>query len=123
MSFTLEHDDGLGQDGLGEADIVLAGVSRTARPPTSIYLAMLGFRVANISLAALVEPPRQLLDLAPGKTVGLIIDPRQLAEIRMCETDGMAYYRNRTTTIREASRRKSNGAGGCLRSCDVPFWM
>jgi hypothetical protein len=82
MSFTLEHDDGLGQDGLGEADIVLAGVSRTGKTPTSVYLAMLGFRVANISLAAQVEPSRQLLELALGKTVGLIIDPRQLAEIR-----------------------------------------
>ena len=82
MSFTLEHDDGLGQDNLEEADVVLAGVSRTGKTPTSIYLAMLGFRVANISLAAQVEPPRQLLGLAPGKTVGLIIDPRRLAEIR-----------------------------------------
>ena len=82
MSFTLDHDDGLGQDSLGEADIVLTGVSRTGKTPTSIYLAMLGFRVANVSLAAQVEPPRHLLELAPGKVVGLIIDPRQLAEIR-----------------------------------------
>lgn len=82
MGFTLDHDDGLGMDSLGEADIVLTGVSRTGKTPTSIYLAMLGFRVANVSLAAKVEPPRQLLELAPGKTVGLIIDPRQLAEIR-----------------------------------------
>jgi len=82
MTYTLEHDDGLGQDSLGEADIVLAGVSRTGKTPTSIYLAMLGFRVANVSLAAQVEPPQQLLKLAPSKAVGLIIDPRQLAEIR-----------------------------------------
>ncbi len=82
MSYTLEHDDGLGLDGLSDADIVLVGVSRTGKTPTSVYLAMLGFRVANVSLAAQVEPPRQLLELAPGKNVGLIIDPRQLAEIR-----------------------------------------
>ena len=94
MSFTLEHDDGLGQDGLGEADIVLVGVSRTGKTPTSIYLAMLGFRVANISLAAQVEPPRQLLDLAPGKTVGLIIDPRATGRNSDAQTDGMAYDTN-----------------------------
>jgi hypothetical protein len=82
MSFTLEHDDGLGLDTLASADIVLAGVSRTGKTPTSIYLAMLGYRVANVSLAMQVEPPRPLLDLPPGKAVGLIIDPRQLAEIR-----------------------------------------
>ena len=64
MSFTLEHDDGLGQDSLGDADIVLVGVSRTGKTPTSIYLAMLGFRVANVSLATQVEPPSQLLNLA-----------------------------------------------------------
>jgi regulator of PEP synthase PpsR (kinase-PPPase family) len=82
MSFTLEHDDGLGLDTLASANIVLAGVSRTGKTPTSIYLAMLGYRVANVSLAMQVEPPRPLLDLPPGKAVGLIIDPRQLAEIR-----------------------------------------
>lgn len=82
MSFTLEHDDGLGLETLGDADIVLAGVSRTGKTPTSIYLAMQGYRVANISLTARVEPPRQLLDLAAGKTVGMLIDPRRLAEIR-----------------------------------------
>jgi hypothetical protein len=82
MSFTLEHDDGLGLDTLASADIVLAGVSRTGKTPTSIYLAMLGYRVANVSLAEQVVPPRALLDLPPGKAVGLIIDPRQLAEIR-----------------------------------------
>jgi hypothetical protein len=82
MSFTLEHDDGLGLDTLASADIVLAGVSRTGKTPTSIYLAMLGYRVANVSLAVQVEPPRPLLELAPRKAVGLTIDPRQLAEIR-----------------------------------------
>jgi regulator of PEP synthase PpsR (kinase-PPPase family) len=82
MSFTLEHDDGLGLDSIGEADIVLAGVSRTGKTPTSVYLAMLGFRVANVSLAVEAPVPPTLLNLAPGKTVGLIIDPFQLAQIR-----------------------------------------
>jgi regulator of PEP synthase PpsR (kinase-PPPase family) len=82
MGFTLEHDDGLGLDTLSEAQIVLAGVSRTGKTPTSVYLAMLGFRVANVSLAMNVALPAQLLALPPGKAVGLIIEPHQLAEIR-----------------------------------------
>ncbi len=82
MTFTLEHDDGLGLETLGAADIVLAGVSRTGKTPTSVYLAMQGYRVANVSLAKAVEPPRQLMDLPPGKTVGLAIESHQLAEIR-----------------------------------------
>jgi len=82
MSFTLEHDDGLGLDSLGEADIVLVGVSRTGKTPTSVYLAMQGYRVANVALAAEAPVPPQLRQLPRGKAVGLIIDPAHLADIR-----------------------------------------
>jgi regulator of PEP synthase PpsR (kinase-PPPase family) len=82
LEFTLEHDDALGLATLHEADIVLAGVSRTSKTPTSIYLAQQGYRVANVALAMNVEPPVQLLGLPPGKVVGLIINPAQLAMIR-----------------------------------------
>jgi regulator of PEP synthase PpsR (kinase-PPPase family) len=82
MTYTVEHDDGLGLDTLGSADIVLAGVSRTGKTPTSVYLAMQGYRVANVSLAIEVAPPPELLALRPGSTVGLILDPMRLVEIR-----------------------------------------
>ena len=82
LEFALEHDDGLGLDTLHEADIVLAGVSRTSKTPTSIYLAQQGFRVGNVSLALGLAPPKQLLSLPAGKVVGLVIDPNTLAEIR-----------------------------------------
>lgn len=82
LEFTLTHDDGLGLETLHEADVVLTGVSRTSKTPTSIYLAQMGYRVANVSLAMGVEPPRQLLELPAGKVVGLIINPAQLMLIR-----------------------------------------
>ncbi|HYO07384.1 MAG TPA: pyruvate, water dikinase regulatory protein [Tepidisphaeraceae bacterium] len=82
LEFTLEHDDSLGLQSLSEADIVLVGVSRTSKTPTSIYLAQLGYRVANVSLAPQVQPPRELLELGQPKVVGLAIEPRVLAEIR-----------------------------------------
>jgi [pyruvate, water dikinase]-phosphate phosphotransferase / [pyruvate, water dikinase] kinase len=82
LEFTLEHDDGLGLETLGEADIILVGVSRTSKTPTSVYLAQLGYRVANIALAMQVAPPRQLLELNRRNVVGLVIQPRVLAEIR-----------------------------------------
>jgi regulator of PEP synthase PpsR (kinase-PPPase family) len=82
MSFTLEHDDGLGLETLNDADIVLTGVSRTGKTPTSMYLAILGFRVANVSLAIGATVPPQLLKLGPEKLVGLLIDPGRLVEIR-----------------------------------------
>jgi regulator of PEP synthase PpsR (kinase-PPPase family) len=82
LEFTLEHDDGLGLDTLADADIVLVGVSRTSKTPTSIYLAQQGYCVANVALAQEVEPPQQLLKLSPRKVVAFVIDPQQLAEIR-----------------------------------------
>ncbi|HTW94417.1 MAG TPA: kinase/pyrophosphorylase, partial [Tepidisphaeraceae bacterium] len=82
MTFTLEHDDALGLDSLDEADIVLAGVSRTGKTPTSMLLAIQGFRAANVPLAMGVTPPKELFALNPRKIVGLVIDPGQLAEIR-----------------------------------------
>jgi regulator of PEP synthase PpsR (kinase-PPPase family) len=82
MEFTLGHDDGLGLDTLHEADVVIVGVSRTSKTPTSILLAQQGYQTANISLAMGVEPPRKLLAMPRSKIVGLVIDPAQLAMIR-----------------------------------------
>lgn len=82
MEYTLNHDDGLGLDSIQEADLVLTGVSRTSKTPTSIYLAQQGFRVANVSLALGVEPPAELLRLPPPRVVGLLIQPQQLVMIR-----------------------------------------
>jgi regulator of PEP synthase PpsR (kinase-PPPase family) len=82
LEFTLAHDDGLGLESLHEADIVLVGISRTSKTPTSIYLAQQGYRVANVALAVEIEPPAQLLAVPPKKVVGLLIDPQQLILIR-----------------------------------------
>ena len=82
LEFTLEHDDGLGLDTLHEADIVLAGISRTSKTPTSIYLAQQGYRVANVSLALEVDPPGELLAMPATKVIGLLINSEQLVLIR-----------------------------------------
>jgi len=74
--------DALCLDTITEADIVLVGVSRTSKTPTSIYLSQLGYRSANVSLARSVEPPAELLAMPAGKVVGLVIDPHRLVEIR-----------------------------------------
>ena len=82
MEFTLTHDDGLGLDSIEQADIVLAGVSRTSKTPTSIYLAQLGYKVANIALAVEVQPPEEIRRIKPGHGVGLMINPSRLVDIR-----------------------------------------
>jgi hypothetical protein len=104
MSFALEHDDGLGLDSLGEADIILVGVSRTGKTPTSMYLAMQGFRVANVSLAVQVEVPPQLSQVSSKKLVGLIIDPGQLAEIRTRRQTGWRMSQTRYNEPMEVQR-------------------
>lgn len=81
LEFTLAHDDGLGLETIDDAQVVLVGVSRTSKTPTSIFLAQQGYRVSNVSLALGIEPPRELLALRSG-VVGLIINARQLEEIR-----------------------------------------
>ncbi|MEX0655632.1 MAG: pyruvate, water dikinase regulatory protein [Phycisphaeraceae bacterium] len=82
LDFTITHDDGLGLPTLHEADVVLTGVSRTSKTPTSILLAQEGLKVANVSLAMDVKPPQELLALSRGQVVGLTIDPGVLSEIR-----------------------------------------
>jgi [pyruvate, water dikinase]-phosphate phosphotransferase / [pyruvate, water dikinase] kinase len=82
LEFTLNHDDGLGLATLGDADIVITGVSRTGKTPTSIYLAQQGYRVANVSLAQGVTPPQELLTLPNHKIVGFTINPQTLVMIR-----------------------------------------
>jgi regulator of PEP synthase PpsR (kinase-PPPase family) len=104
LEFTLEHDDGLGLDTLEEADIVLAGVSRTSKTPTSIYLAQQGRRVANVSLAHEVEPPQPLLRMPARKVVALVIDPQQLAEIRTRRQTG---WRMPTTSYNDPEHVKA----------------
>jgi len=82
LEFGLLHDDGLGLETLHEADVVLTGVSRTGKTPTTIQLGQQGIMAGNVSLVAGVDPPRELLGLSRDKVIGLTIDPQRLAEIR-----------------------------------------
>ena len=82
IEFAVRYDDGLGSHALGEADIVLVGVSRSSKTPLSIYLGYLGYKTANVPIVRGVEPPAELWDLDRSKVVGLTIDAEPLAEIR-----------------------------------------
>ena len=82
IQFTIAHDDGIAWGDWEEADIVLAGVSRTSKTPTSIYLANRGFKVANIPLVVESPPPASLFQLKKPMVVGLTTAPRRLVQIR-----------------------------------------
>ncbi|HEX8217278.1 MAG TPA: pyruvate, water dikinase regulatory protein [Allosphingosinicella sp.] len=82
IQFTIAHDDGVGWDNWEEADIVLAGVSRTSKTPTAIYLANRGFKVANIPVVPESPPPAALFSLKHPLVVGLTTNPERLIQIR-----------------------------------------
>jgi [pyruvate, water dikinase]-phosphate phosphotransferase / [pyruvate, water dikinase] kinase len=82
MNFTLLHDDGQHADDLEEADVVLVGVSRTSKTPTSIYLANRGVKTANVPLVPGVPPPPRLEAAKKPLVVGLVASPERIVQIR-----------------------------------------
>ena len=81
LNYAIAHDDGAGGDNLNQADVILTGVSRTSKTPTSIYLAHRGVRAANVPLIPGQGAPAALL--AAGKPiVALIASPERLISIR-----------------------------------------
>jgi regulator of PEP synthase PpsR (kinase-PPPase family) len=82
IQFTIAHDDGIGWENWEEADIVLAGISRTSKTPTSIYLANRGYKVANIPLVVESPPPRSLFTLKHPLVVGLTTNVERLIAVR-----------------------------------------
>jgi len=92
IQFTINHDDGNKIDDIIKSDIILLGVSRTSKTPTSIYLANRGFKTSNIPLINKESLPI-ILKKSPKITciVGLTTEPERLVDIR----------RNRMTSLKE----------------------
>ena len=82
MNFTLLHDDGQLPQDLNDADVVLIGVSRTSKTPTSIYLANRGVKTANIPLVPGVPAPSALESVKKPLVVGLVASPERIVQIR-----------------------------------------
>ena len=83
IQFTMSHDDGKKTEDLNQADIILLGVSRTSKTPTSIYLANRGYKTLNIPLVLDQAIPETLREnFSNFCVIGLIADPERLSEIR-----------------------------------------
>ena len=78
----MSHDDGKKIDDTDEADVILLGVSRTSKTPTSIYLANRGYKTANIPLVLEQKIPGNLKKNKTSCIIGLIADPERLSDIR-----------------------------------------
>lgn len=73
IEFTMAHDDGQQADKIQNADIILTGVSRSGKTPLSIYMAMFGWKVANVPIVPGIEPPESLFKVDPRRVFGLNI--------------------------------------------------
>ena len=83
IQFTMNHDDGNLSNEIDESDIILVGVSRTSKTPTSIYLANKGFKTSNIPLVNENSLPEKLKkDPSFTCVVGLSTEPERLADLR-----------------------------------------
>ncbi len=82
LNFTMMHDDGQMPEHLNDADIVLLGVSRTSKTPTSIYLANRGIKTANIPIVPSVPLPAALDSVKKPLVVGLLASPDRIVQIR-----------------------------------------
>tara|TARA_B100000427_G_C15468166_1_gene577223 strand:+ start:230 stop:1051 length:822 start_codon:yes stop_codon:yes gene_type:complete len=83
IQFTMSHDDGKKTEDINQADVVLLGVSRTGKTPTSIYLANRGYKTMNIPLVMKQEIPEKLKKKETKPCViGLYVDSTRLSDIR-----------------------------------------
>jgi regulator of PEP synthase PpsR (kinase-PPPase family) len=82
LNFAMAHDDGQLPEDLSRADIIILGISRTSKTPTSIYLAQRGYKTTNLPLVPGIDPPAALLQHHSAFVVGLVASAERIAEIR-----------------------------------------
>jgi len=91
IQFTMNHDDGNNTENILESDIILIGVSRTSKTPTSIYLANKGLKTSNIPLVNNMSIPNEVIESNTLCVIGLITEAERLYDIR----------RNRLNSLKE----------------------
>lgn len=99
IDFALRYDDGKKLEGLREAEVILVGVSRTSKTPTSVFLARRGIKAANIPLVPGVAIPEEKFTLPKPLYVGLTAAPSRLVHIRRSrlkaeETNQAEFFEN-----------------------------
>src|SRR5665213_2815768 len=94
LNYSMMHDDGQHAEGLEEADVVLVGVSRTSKTPTSIYLANRGVKTGNVPLVPNVLLPPEVEKLTRPLVVGLYASPERIVQIRENRLLGLKAHRD-----------------------------
>ena len=113
LNFTMDHDDGQMTDDYDEADVILVGISRTSKTPTSIYLANRGIKTANIPIVCGVPLPESLLTATRPLIVGLIATTDRISQVRGHRELGVTngydreHYTDRATIAEELKYARS----------------
>lgn len=94
LNYTMMHDDGQHVEGLNDADVVLVGVSRTSKTPTSIYLANRGVKTGNVPLVPGVPLAPEVERLTAPLVVGLFASPERIVQIRENRLLGLKAHRD-----------------------------
>ncbi len=111
LNYTMLHDDGQQPENYEEADVILLGVSRTSKTPTSIYLANRGIKTANIPLVPGVPLPSTVMGLKHPLIVGLFASPERIVQIRhnrllALNADAESPYVDRMSVAEEISNSR-----------------
>ncbi len=106
FEFTAQHDDGLGLQSIEHAEIVIVGVSRVSKSPTSMFLASRGYKVANVSITPTTGFPAEL-DKVQDRVVAFTVQPKRLHEIRAVRLAASNLHDTSYDSLREVVREVS----------------
>ncbi len=121
IQFTMNHDDGNLLKELNKSDIILLGVSRTSKTPTSIYLANKGFKTSNIPLIHKNSLPKLLKDNPKiACVVGLSTEPERLVDIRKNRMNSLKETENKSYTDLEKIKKEVDEAKNIFKKYKWP---
>lgn len=121
INFTINHDDGQNTQDIEKADIILVGVSRTSKSPTSTYLAYRGYKVANIPFVSGIPFYVDLKRLEKKLTIGLTIGAGRLIEIRKNRLTSIKNENNSVYAKREKVEEEIKDAEELFRKNNWPI--
>ena len=121
IQFTMSHDDGKKVDDINNADVILLGVSRTSKTPTSIYLANRGYKTINIPLVLDQQIPKDLSSNKKACIIGLVADPERLADIRRNRVAIMKDHKLREYTDLEYIKKEINDSKVLFKKNNWPI--
>ena len=121
IQFTMNHDDGNLVKEINKSDIILLGVSRTSKTPTSIYLANKGFKISNIPLVNENSIPKILKDNPKiNCVVGLNTEPERLVDLRKNRMNSIRETENKSYTSLEKIKKEVDEAKNTFRKYKWP---